>query len=237
MRSTLLLLAQLATAPDPSAPPSAGDARWRGAVEAGTDFPVSLGVKAHVEAPFRLRASTSLGFLPGAYVDAMNGVLTGVGAYPDATAELIRSSIQNSLVWRTHVGGRPFPGLGLYGEVGYGLVALGGQATAADIVSGVTGRSLPEAERGTPKTFDASAMLHMADVEIGYAWTLGHLHLRASLGGAFTFASSTTITPKFTPRAPNLMREFTSYGEAYLDDTFTSYVFTPVLGVGAGYAF
>lgn len=233
MSPTLLLLAQLATAPDPAT----DAARWRGAVDAGTDFPVSLGIKAHVEAPLRLRASTSLGILPGVYVDAMNGILTGAGAYPDATADLIRASIQNSLIWRTHVGGRPFERLGLYGEIGYGLVALGGEATAAAIISGVTGRSLPETERGTPKTFDASATLHMADVEVGYEWIFGHVHLRASLGGAFTFASSTTITPKFTPRAPNLMREFTSYGESYLDDTFTSYVFTPVLGAGAGYAF
>jgi hypothetical protein len=78
----------------------------------------------------------------------------------------------------------------------------------------------------------------MLDVEIGWDWVFWeHLHVRTSIGGAFTLASSTSITPNYSPKLPRLTDDFTQYGVNYLNDTYTSYVFTPVVGLGVGYAF
>ena len=54
---------------------------------------------------------------------------------------------------------------------------------------------------------------------------------------AFTLGASTTLTPDYTPRAPHLTSAFARYGESYLDDLYTSYVFSPVVSVGVGYSF
>lgn len=217
--------------------------RWRGAVGGGTDFPLAVGLRAHVEAPFRVRASMSLGILPGPYVDAINAFVTGVGGYSDATADLVKAALTSSLIWRTHVGYRPFASLGLYVEGGYGFVGLGGSATAAALISGVTGRPLPEDANprndGQPREFDVRSALHMLDVEVGYDFAVApHLQLRVALGGAFTVASSTSIEPKFaTAGSGRGLEAFIASGEQYLDDTYTSYVFTPVLSASGAYAF
>jgi hypothetical protein len=78
----------------------------------------------------------------------------------------------------------------------------------------------------------------MLDVELGWDFLFGErFHLRTALGGAFTLASSTKIEPQYRPLAPNLTKGFTDYGERYLDEVYTSYVFTPVISVSAGYRF
>lgn len=241
--AAVVLLALTAMATAARAEPSAGDEpstepSWHLGAGAGTDFPLGVGARGYAEAPFRLRLSTSLGILPGPYVDTINTFVVAAGGYDDAMADLVKSTIASSLIWRTHLGYRPFEALGLYGEVGYGLVALGGSAAASTLIAGVTGRSFPSTETAGDHVFDAVATLHMLDVEIGWDLPLAEgFELRAALGGAFTVASHTTIEPRFTPRAERLVDEFTTYGEQYLDDTFTSYVFTPVVSLSAGYRF
>lgn len=226
--------APISTSPGSTPKPAA----WHLVAGVGTDFPVTVGARAHVEAPFRLRLSTSIGILPGPYVDAINGIVVAMGGYSDATADLVRAALKSSLVWRTHVGFRPFERLGLYVEGGYGLVTLGGDATASQIVAGVTGKQPPATEQSGDKTYDAKATLHMVDAEVGWDFAVWErLSVRLAIGGAFTVASSTTIEPTYSPRAPRLVQEFTAEGEKYLDDTFTSYVFTPVVGLGVGYLF
>jgi hypothetical protein len=211
---------------------------WRFAAGVGTDFPVAVNARVQAEAPFRLRLSSSVGYLPGAYVSAINAFVIGVGGYTDATGDLVKAALSSSLVWRTHAGLRPFRALGLYGEVGYGLVALGGSATASELIAGLTGHPLPANEGQAGRTFDATAALHMLDAEVGWEWPVAErLALRAAVGGAFTVASRTSITPSFAPRAPRLVEAFANYGEDYLDDVFTSYVFTPVLGASGSYRF
>lgn len=114
----------------------------------GTDVPIAVSAFGRVELPYRLRASTSLGVMPGPYVDLVNAVVTGVGGYDDNVASLVRSALSTSLAWRTHVGWRPFPKLGLHAEAGYGLVALGGSATTTELVAAVTGNAPPEGDGG-----------------------------------------------------------------------------------------
>jgi hypothetical protein len=229
-----------AAVPDASLPPPPAPSapRWHFALGVETDVPVDLAVRAEAETPFRLRLSTSVGFLPGAYVQALNGVLEGAGAYDAATGTLISSTLQSSLVWRTHLGVRPFSKLGLYGDVGYGLVALGGSASTSDVLSAVTGKQFPQTEGTSARAFGINATLHMLDVEIGWTFDVAdHVLLRVAIGGAFTLAAPTTVTPQFTPRAPAAVGQFTSEAATYLSNEMTSYVFTPVLTVGGAYGF
>jgi hypothetical protein len=222
-----------------SSDPPAHAAAWHLQVEALTDLPMNLGAKVIAEGPGRLRLSTSLGYLPGPYVDLVNAIVVGLGGYDQKTADLIRAALGSSLLSRTHLGWRPFATYGFYFEVGYGLVALGGGLSREEILSAVTGRSAPQGEPGSTRTYNVRSTLHMIDVELGWQWLFfgDRLTLRAALGFAGTLGSATSISPSYAPRAPNLVREFTRAGEAYLDGIYTSYVFTPVVTVALGYRF
>lgn len=204
----------------------------------GTDFPIDVGGGVMVEAPFRVRASTTIGILPGPYVDTINTSLVALGAYSQDVANVISATLSSSLVWRTHVGYRPFRCHGFYAMVGYGYVGLGGGATAAELIEAATGKQLPTPDRAQPREVAVHSTLDMVDVEVGWEWRLPHrIEVRAALGGAFTFAASTTITPDYTPANPAATQAFNNAAAAYLDNEYTSYVFTPVITVNAGYLF
>lgn len=207
---------------------------WHLSVDGQTDFPIDVGVRAQAETPFRLRLATSAGWMPAPYVDAINAFLVGVNAYDQDTADLIQSALQSSLVWRAHAGYRPFAAHGLYLEAGYGLVTLGGGTTGSALVAGVTGNDLPPTKGRVD--FQVLSTLHMADVEIGWEWTVvDHLHLRAAVGGAFTFAAATHIQND-AGLSGKAIESFEEGAASYLDSLYRSYVFTPVVSVGVGWA-
>ncbi|HEU4405357.1 MAG TPA: hypothetical protein VFS43_08725 [Polyangiaceae bacterium] len=219
--------------------PSGGPSRdWHLEAGVGTDVPVQVGARVGLEAPGRIRVSTSLGFLPAPYVDAINGVLVGVGAYGRDEADLVSNTLSSSLVWRTHVGIRPFADAGFYADAGYGLVALGGGGTAAEIIAGLTGRDPPPNAGQLP--ISARSTLHMLDVELGWRFPIGaHFAAWTALGGAFTLGSSTSLSPEATgnARVDAAVKQIADDGARRLDDIYTSYVFTPVLSAGAAYVF
>ncbi|MCA9654802.1 MAG: hypothetical protein KC501_33105, partial [Myxococcales bacterium] len=207
-------------------------------LEAETSFPVEIGARISAELPHRLQLSTALGGLPGGYVDVINAVVVSAGGYDQTTAEVIRGALSSSLVWRTHFGWRPLRRYGLYFQAGYGLVALGGDATGGDVVALLTGN---DALVGTgPDVVELRSTLHMIDAEIGYQllFAKGHVSLRAALGfagtvGAHTRAEATRGGPRIRPMLDAAADELA----AYLDDTYRRYVFTPVVTVGVGYRF
>ena len=70
----------------------------------------------------------------------------------------------------------------------------------------------------------------MLDLELGWEWTLvRHLFLRAAVGGGSRWARRRTSLPSSRARAPRLTAAFAKACETYLDDTYRSYVFTPVV--------
>ncbi|MFO0629645.1 MAG: hypothetical protein U0325_28975 [Polyangiales bacterium] len=221
------------------APAAAHADPWHLTLSGGTDFPISAGARLDVEGPARLRLSTAVGAMPDAYVSAINSLATAAGWYSDSEAALIRTALHSSLVWRTHLGWRPFSRLGFTVMAGYGLVALGGGASAQELIAGITGQTIPPGTTTGSYTYSVSSTLHMIDVELGWEWTFfrNRLVLSASLGFAGTVASRTTIRPEYTPRAPQAVAQFANYGATYLDNLMTSSVFTPVIGLGVGYRF
>ncbi|MEZ4297074.1 MAG: hypothetical protein R3B70_19065 [Polyangiaceae bacterium] len=234
--TALLVIAAPAEArADDSPPASSGDEGFGGfhlAADAQTSFPLDVSLRVQGEAPFGLRLSTSVGVLPGPYVDAINAFLVEVNAYDQNTADLVKTALEASLTWRTHLGYRPFADRGFYFEAGYGLVALGGGASAGELVAGVTGKELPPNQ--SRLNFDVQSTLHMADVEIGWEWTVfEHLHIRAAIGGAFTFAAKTTVKND-AGASGRAIESFEEGSASYLDSLYTSYVFTPVATLGIG---
>lgn len=203
----------------------------------GTDAPLDVGAGLAVEAPHRLRAQTTVGIMPGVYVDGINEILVGFGAYDQATADLVHDALKNSLIWRTSLGWRPWERHGFYALAGYTLVTLGGGATGSEIIEAATGKELPPSDRGMPRSFTCNSTLHMATVELGWEFHTGPVVIRTALGGVFTFAAHTTITPDYTPAAPKPTADFAAAGAQYLDDIYTSYVFSPVATVMVGYPF
>lgn len=210
---------------------------WDFTVEANTDFPLSVGGRLGVESPWRLRLSTSLGYLPAAYVRAVNDVAVGLGAYARKDADLIEDSLKNSLVWRTHVGWRPFAGAGFYVEGGYGLVALGGETNPEQVLASLTGITPPGGEEVLDREYRVRSVLHMLDVELGWRWGLGPgWTARTALGAAFTLDSNSRVEPQFETSNPAVPL-FSRLAEGYLDRTFEKYVHLPVLSFSIGYAF
>ncbi|MBX3723209.1 MAG: hypothetical protein KF713_15305 [Turneriella sp.] len=200
-----------------------------------TDLPLSLGSRLGIEFPGRWRAATSLGFLPEGYIRTLNTLLVNNGAYNQSTADLIQSTLKSSLVWRLHVGYRPFANYGFHIEAGYGLVTLGGSATASEIISGVSGTALPANDAG--KSFNVSSTLYMLNLELGWEWFWHDLYFRVSLGGSFTAAASTSVKANYTPTFPRLTETFATSTQNYLNSIYTSYVHTPTVSLTVGYRF
>jgi len=213
-------------------------ADWHLQADATTDMPVQVGGRIGVEMPHGLRASTAIGYLPGPYVDLINAVVVAAGGYDQDTADLVRHSLERSLVWRLHVGWRPWSELGLTFEFGYGLITLGGGVTGEELIVVAAGVEPPMAEPTGQRSYTVSSTLHQFDVEIGWRWVFWeHLVLRTAIGFAGTVAAATRVDPDYRPLAPRATALFTSEAEAYLDGIYTDYVFTPVVSISLGYRF
>lgn len=211
---------------------------WQLSVEANTDFPLDVGGRLAAEFPGRVRLSTSLGYLPPPYLRAINSVAVDLGAYDENVGELIERTLERGLVWRTHVGWRPFASAGFYVDAGYGLLALRGDASPEEVLVALTGISPPEGESALDRRYEVHSTLHMVDVELGWRWMAGeHFTARLGLGGAFTFAASTRVEPRFTPTEPVLTDAFTGLAERYLDNTYEKYVHFPTVSLSLGYVF
>ena len=211
---------------------------WHLQLEALTDVPMDVGGRVVVEGPLRLRLSTSLGVMPGPYVDVINDFAVALGGYNQQTAQLIQSSLSSSLVWRTHLGWRPFPRAGFVFDVGYGLVALGGGVNAADAIAAVAGKAITSAPSAAE--YNVASTLQMIDADLGWEWRLfgDRLVIEAGLGFSATLGASTSATPTTTTAHGQQVRD--DFGDAaakYLDGLYTSYVYTPVATVAAGYRF
>ncbi|MFN7135635.1 MAG: hypothetical protein ACK4N5_26420, partial [Myxococcales bacterium] len=210
-------------------------------LEAATDFPISIGLRATLELPMRLRIWSSLGVLPGPYLRAVNSAMVAAEVYDTTTASLIEASLDRAVVWRTHAGWRPFSERGFYFGAGYGLVTLGGGLSSAEALQLLldSGVAVPQGARDALGVLDLSARatLHQLSAELGWEFAITEsLLLRTGIGGVFTVASSSRLAFDLPVAQDRFGAALLRRGEAYLDDVFVRYVHTPVLTVGIGYS-
>ncbi len=212
---------------------------WHVNAELVTDVPIMVGGHLVVETPSRLRIGNSLGVMPGAYVDLINDTATSFEWYGDATAAIIEAVVEDALVWRSHLGWRPFAERGFYVETGYTFVGLSGGTVDESLLVEATGEKPPSRPSGGSKfEFEAEAAMHMIDVELGWQWNVWEaVWLRTALGGAFTLSSSAKVERQFDAPAAAAWDAFEDESEAYLVDTFESYGHTAVFSVAAGWRF
>ena len=200
-------------------------------IEALTDFPVGVGGGVQAEWSYGLRTSLSLQYLPEAYVSTADTVAQEIGGYDDITSALVRAAAKNSFVFRVHAGWRPFSDLGLYADVGYTLLTLGGDVSTDDLAAAAGVSQNP----GEGTAWDLTTTNHFIDLQIGWRFDLAErLSLRIAVGFAFTVASQSTIETAQSDR-PNIAAAIAEAGEVYLEDVFTSYVHTPTLTLAVGW--
>src|SRR6218665_3658785 len=146
-----------AGAQEPPEPP-----RWSATLEANTDFPLSVGGRLGIESPWhRLSLSTSLGYQPSAYVQAINSASVFLGAYDRNEADLIEDTLRGSFVWRTHLGWRPVANAGLYVGGGYGRGGVGGETSPQNPPAAPTPPQTPADESVLGRDYRVRAVLHL----------------------------------------------------------------------------
>ena len=212
-----------------------------------TDVPISMGAGGLVEFDEQWRVFSSFGVMPSAYVGLTNQVVMKIpNTYTEPTAELITQTIQDSLVWTSMLGWSPRSS-GFYTHLGYRLVTLGGGSSTAALIEGITGQMIERQRASSGQALlpiEAEATLHMLGLELGWEWpvyTLGEgdqLTLRAALGWSYTFSSAAQLDAGVIEGRPRLnegLRRLEAEGEAYLTDTFGSYVHPPSVSFAIGY--
>ena len=213
-------------------------------LEAGTDFPLDVNAKALLELPGRFRINASVGVMPSFYVSGYTGTEVLFTKYNQQTADVVKTAINSSLVGRIHLGWRPWEAHGFYFDLGYGFAAFGGGNSLATYIARATGRMPPpEPDMQMSMNMDPSmnpysvnSVLHMVDLEFGWSWKLfWQIEARVAAGAAWTFASSSTITPAFPSKAPTSdQTAYTKSVASYLDGMNKNAI-TPLITVGLGW--
>ncbi len=237
--SALLAAALLTGAPalaqEAKVTKKAKPARLTLGAEALSEFPLMVGGRIWVELPGRLSLGTSLGYLPGAYEQAVNATLMSAGAYDSQTGAVIESIMEDSFIFRVSLGWRPFAKHGAYLRLGYVLALLEG-SLSPELVQTAAG-SLPVPVATLSRYLDGYSMestLHMLHAEIGWQWVVAKgLSLRLGLGAAMTVGASSSIVDH--GNHPQQVTALLAPTEAYLDDILTSYVFTPTVTLAVGW--
>lgn len=202
-----------------------------------TDAPASLGAQLTATLPHRIRLGTSLGFLPGAYVSLINTVATANNWYSDDTAQVIDDALSRALVWTAQIGWKPWAEHGFHVDLGYGLAALGGATSSGEALGAATGTRIID----SGEDYDIDSTLHTLRLDLGWRFDLydDALYLDAAIGLLTTLAAETIVTPPPAddPLRQAARRRLADDSEAYLDDTYTTYVHSPTLTLALGWRF
>jgi hypothetical protein len=208
----------------------------------GTEAPISVGGIATLEVPHGILFQVGAGVMPQAYAQAIDSLLTSVGAYDAVVSSVVRGSISNSFVLRTSIGLRPFENHGFEIMGGYTLLTGGGSVATADVLNAILTESgsAVQAPAGLGGDIPLSATLHNVHASLGWRWLLAndHLVIRASLSYLQTVASR--IDVKIPASASVLVPyqgQINDTVNAYLGPYFAKYAKAPTLGLSAAVRF
>ncbi len=222
-----------------TAAPATGPRAFQLDVGVSTEFPIAVGGFLAAELPGRLLLQVGAGVMPSVYSGAVNGFLSGVGAYDSTVAGFITSALSDSFVLRLSGGWRPFADHGLELLGGYTLVTLGGATTEGDVVNAVLAESgsSQRVTAGSGATIPLSATLHNVHASIGWRWLMAndHLVVRASLSYLQCLAANVGVS---LPSVGQAMETAVNQQlNAFVSPYLTSYVKTPLAGLSAAYRF
>ena len=206
-------------------------------LEVGTELPVAVGGKLIARWSKGLRLTTGVGYLPRAYVALINeAVQQFPSSYDASTGDLIEETLQNSVIWHTHLGWQTKGGF--YVDAGYRLAALGGGTSTEALLIATTDWEGGNGENAS-SNYAVSSTLHMADLEVGWHTDIDDKwSIRGGIGITATLAASATVDAENIPTGrtrQRFIREFEAFSERYLVDTYTEYVITPVVTLGIAY--
>ncbi|HMJ11540.1 MAG TPA: hypothetical protein VK524_09025 [Polyangiaceae bacterium] len=212
------------------------EGRWTPSVELTTTVPLDISERVSLEAPNRLHLRAGIGFMP--YASLIDRVIQGFGGYGAAEAEVIKQALSKSLVFRVQAGFRPLPELGLYMDVGYSLITLGGDLDGNDVIVLGRGFIAPQDATSPFRHYRVSSTLHLVVLEIGWEQPiLPWLFARGALGFAGAQGASSSIEPTFSDVDSALLNAYCDQAAEYLDQLYTTYVYTPTLTLGLGVRF
>jgi hypothetical protein len=215
---------------------ASAEERWTPTVELTTTIPLDIAERVSLEAPNRLHLRASIGVMP--YASLIDKVIKGFGGYGEAEAEVIREALSKSLVFRVQGGFRPFANLGLYLDVGYSLVTLGGDLDGNDVIVLGRGGIAPQDATSSFRHYRVSSTLHLVVLELGWEQALlDWLFVRGAIGFAGAQGASSTIEPTFSDVNAELLQAYCDQSAEYLDQLYTTYMYTPTLTLGVGVKF
>ncbi len=212
---------------------------WHFTFEVGTDFPLQLGGHFTLETPGRFQIMTSLGALPGGYVDVINAIVVGTGGYDEEVAAVVRAALNDSFIWRTRLGWRPLEDYGFYFGLGYTLATVGGDVSAKLLITLLSDALYQQVvDRVGNGLYAVDTTLHMLDLEVGYRLSVGSgWSFRFAIGGALTVAGSTDVKPRFTGLDTDLQALIAQETADYLDRLYPRFVHPPTVTIAIGYQF
>ena len=214
-------------------------------VEALTDVPLMIGAGLLYETDSRLRLRTSLGVMPKGYLRLSNALVERANEeYPEEARLLVERALDESIVWRSQIGWRPFEQAGFYTHVGYTMLGLRGGASGEELIAAAESFDEDQGElmrQMNPSTVDMASRLHLVDVELGWDFALGEkANLRFGAGWAYTFHSRTRVEAEFEEGTGMEEEEIAFFEEVsgkYLDAIYRRFVHPPSVSVAFGLKF
>jgi hypothetical protein len=198
--------------------------RWMATLEGYTRAPVDLGIALGLELPFGLRLSTSLGWVPPAYMGLITSTIASTTGDARAEAFLENASYEGRS-WSAQVGYRPFSRYGVYVDAGYSKLTLNGTGV---IASGMAGLA------GAEGRYEAHTSIDLWSLVLGYELEpVDRLVLGAGVGALGTLSAHTSATST-NPRASNALL---ADAAARFDRGLNSYGVVPTLTLRAGFDF
>jgi len=205
----------LGVVPAPAqAPAAARDTAWHAGVAVGADFPLdALNVGLVIEAPSGLRLSSSVGFLSDVFLGGMDAP----GGGP-AVTDLMHAAMRDAVVWRTHLGIKPWKRHGFYASAGYSMCSFSATMTSGQAATALADQMLPFGLGSIPLVH-LSSTLHAVDLEAGWEWPIARrFKFRTAVSAGMLVSSSTSLrVDDASPSLDKLIAPMARAGEAAIN--------------------
>lgn len=205
-------------------------------VSAGAQFPVSADVQVNVELPGRLRVYGGAGLVPSQFTGAVNRAFVSFGAYRPEIGNFVLGHINDTRVLHAGVGWRPFSRAGFFVQGGYTQVLFSASVSGEELISSFA----PLSVRSSPLQVSVPSVglttaLNMAELQVGWEWSLGPVFLRGSLGGDFTLQSDSQVYFLDAQGHHQGAGPLGSSVAESIDQALERYAKTPFIGLQLGY--